>query len=94
MPKSCQSMGAGIAILDARLADDGQVICRPADVDLFLTSFDGAVLQTDGARGYGEGAKSIVRLVGHEDAFEFSIRIRISKLGSLLRFAICAALEL
>ena len=45
--------------------DDGQVICRPADVDLFLECLDAAAAEAGANRGEGADVKSTVRLVGH-----------------------------
>ena len=45
--------------------DDGQVICRPADVDLFLERLDDAAAEAGATRCEGADVKSTVRLVGH-----------------------------
>ena len=48
--------------------DDGQVVCRPKDVDLFLECLDAAAARVGATRGEGPDVKSLVRLVGHPDA--------------------------
>ena len=48
--------------------DDGQVVCRPGDVDLFLECWDAAAARAGATRGEGEEVKSLVRLVGHSAA--------------------------
>ena len=51
-------------------ADDGQVVCRPADVDLFLDCLDAAAAKVGATRGEGPDVKSLARLVGHPDALD------------------------
>jgi hypothetical protein len=48
--------------------DDGQVICRPSDVDLYLACLDGDAAKVGATRGEGPDVKTLVRLVGHPDA--------------------------
>jgi len=48
--------------------DDGQVICRPADVSLFLECLDAAAAKAGATRGEGSDVKSTVKLVGHPEA--------------------------
>ena len=48
--------------------DDGQVVCRPADVGLFLECLDTVAARVGATRGEGCDVKSHVRLVGHPDA--------------------------
>ena len=48
--------------------DDGQVVCRPKDVDLFLECQEAAAARVGATRGESTDVKSLVRLVGHPDA--------------------------
>ena len=48
--------------------DDGQAVCRPVDVDLYLECLDAAAAQVGATRGEGRDVKTHVRLVGHPDA--------------------------
>jgi hypothetical protein len=48
--------------------DDGQVICRPADADLYLQCLDAAAARVGATRGAGPAVKTRVRLVGHPAA--------------------------
>ena len=49
-------------------ADDGQSICRPSDLDLYLACVDEAAAAVGATRGEGEEVKTHVRLIGHPDA--------------------------
>ena len=49
-------------------ADDGQFVCRPGDVDLFLSCLDESAAEVGLTRGSGSNVKSTVRLVAHSDA--------------------------
>ena len=49
-------------------ADDGQYICRPCDVDLFLRCLDRAAALAGLSRGAGRDVKSTVRLIGEATA--------------------------
>ena len=49
-------------------ADDGQYICRPCDVDLFLRCLDRAAAAAGLSRGAGRDVKSTVRLIGETTA--------------------------
>ncbi len=60
--------GGPSGIFDVWFADDGQALCRPADVDCFLACLDDAVARSGCTRGEGRDVKSMVRLVGHPDA--------------------------
>ena len=60
--------GAKLECFGFWFADDGQYICRPADVDTFLRCLDEAAAKAGLSRGSGEGIKSTVRLVGSEEA--------------------------
>ena len=48
--------------------DDGQAVCRPQDVDLFLECLDTVAARAGATRGEGVDVKSSVRLIGHPDA--------------------------
>jgi hypothetical protein len=50
--------------------DDGQAVCRPADVDLYLQCLDAAAARVGATRGEGPDVKTRVRLIGHPDAVE------------------------
>ena len=49
-------------------ADDGQLICRPEDVDGVLVALDCAAASVGATRGGGADVKTCIRLVGHPDA--------------------------
>ena len=49
-------------------ADDGQIICRPADVHDILVALDAALAQAGATRGFVPEAKTVARLVGHPEA--------------------------
>ena len=60
--------GGPLACFSFWYCDDGQVVCRPADVDLFLECLGRAAATVGATRGEGEDVKSTVRLIGHPDA--------------------------
>ena len=49
-------------------ADDGQLICRPADVHDILVALDAALARAGATRGTVPDAKTVARLVGHPEA--------------------------
>jgi hypothetical protein len=49
-------------------ADDGQLICRPADVHDIIVALDAALARAGATRGSLPDAKTIARLVGHPEA--------------------------
>ena len=49
-------------------ADDGQVFCRPIQLDGFLGALDDELAAAGATRGVMPDCKSVVRLVGHPDA--------------------------
>ena len=48
--------------------DDGQILCRPEDLDLFLECLDTAAALVGATRGEGSDVKSHARLIGHPEA--------------------------
>lgn len=67
-----KSQGDGLQkpFFSSWLADDGQCICRPEDVDAYLASLDKAMAQAGATRGEGRDVKSVARLVGHSAALQ------------------------
>ena len=49
-------------------ADDGQLICRPADVHDILVALDAALARAGATRGTVPDAKTVARFVGHPEA--------------------------
>ena len=66
--RSHKSPGTKLSCFGFWFADDGQYFCKPSDVDLFLRCLDKAAIGAGLSRGHGEDIKSIVRLVGSEEA--------------------------
>ena len=62
--KSRKPLGEDLACFGFWYADDGQYVCRPGDVDLFLSCFDRAAATSGLSRGTGREVKSTVRLIG------------------------------
>ena len=58
----------GICIADMWYMDDGQVICRPEEVDQVMRTIDEEAARVGAERGRGEDAKTVCRLLGSEDA--------------------------
>ena len=57
-----------ISFADVWYMDDGQLICRPEDVDKILRTFDIEAARVGAKRGIGERAKTVCRLIGPAEA--------------------------
>lgn len=54
---------------DAWFADDGQLVCRPHDLDAVLRRMDAEAHKVGATRGAGPDVKSEVKIVAHPTAF-------------------------
>jgi len=69
MAAMAQQKGAGpVGCFSFWYCDDGQAVCRPCDVGLFLECLGAAAARVGATRGEGPEVKSHVRLLGHADA--------------------------
>ena len=66
--KAQKRPGEDLACFGFWYADDGQYICRPCGVDLFLRCLDRAAALAGFTRGVGRNVKSTVRLIGNATA--------------------------
>ena len=60
--------GQELACFGFWYADDGQYVCRPGDVDLFLECLGRPAAKAGLTRGTGRDVKSTVRLIGDKSA--------------------------
>ena len=58
----------GISIADVWYMDDGQLLCRPHEVDQVMRTIDEEAAHVGAERGRGEDAKTVCRLLGSEGA--------------------------
>ena len=66
--ESRKTPGQDLACFGFWYADDGQYVCRPGDVDVFLECLDRAATKAGLTRGTGREVKSTVRLIRDDTA--------------------------